>query len=339
MTKNRDTLWLNAWYGKRKWNYCLLPLMWLFQAISGLRRILLTRFFQQQLALPVIVVGNISVGGTGKTPLLIALVKHLQTRGWKPGVISRGYGGNAPHYPFLLSASATVAEAGDEPLSIFQLTGCPVSVGADRVASGQLLQQQGCNILLSDDGLQHYRLGRALEIAVIDGQRGFGNNFCLPVGPLRESSKRLREVDLVVVNGTSETRLPELNETHPMTIQPRYWARVKSDEQLPLNYLPPATVVHAVAGIGNPERFYQSLRALQLEPRQHDFPDHHVYDALELNFSDQLPVVMTTKDAVKCRSFARDNWYALVIEAHLPTLFWQRFDALLAPLDRSTSIN
>lgn len=311
--------------------------MWLFQAIAGLRRILLTRFFQQQLDVPVIVVGNITVGGTGKTPLLIALVKHLQTRGWSPGIISRGYGGNAPHYPFLLSASATVAEAGDEPLSIFQLTGCPVSVGADRVASGRLLQQQGCNILLSDDGLQHYRLGRALEIAVIDGQRGFGNNFCLPVGPLRESSKRLREVDLVVVNGASETLLPELNEVHPMTILARYWERVKTNEQLPLNYLPPATAVHAVAGIGNPQRFYQSLRTLELDVHPHDFPDHHAYDAQELNFSDQLPVVMTTKDAVKCRRFARDNWFSLVIEAHLPELFWQKFDALVATLDRSGS--
>lgn len=312
--------------------------MWLFQAVAGLRRILLTRFFQQQLAVPVIVVGNITVGGTGKTPLLIALVKHLQARGWQPGVISRGYGGSAPHYPFLLSANTSVAEAGDEPLSIFQLTGCAVCVGADRVASARLLQQQGCNILLSDDGLQHYRLGRALEIAVIDGQRGFGNNFCLPVGPLRESSKRLREVDLVVVNGASQAVLPKLSEVHQMTILARHWVRVKDDEQLPRNYFPPATAVHAVAGIGNPERFYQTLRALKLDVHSHDFPDHHAYAEQDFDFAEQLPVVMTAKDAVKCRDFARADWYSLVIDADLPERFWQRFDTLIAKFDLPVSV-
>lgn len=313
--------------------------MWLFRAIAGLRRMLITRFFQQHLKVPVVVVGNITVGGTGKTPLLIALVQHLQRHGWNPGVISRGYGGNAPHYPFLVTAAATVAETGDEPLSIFQQTGCAVSVGADRVASAHLLQTQGCNILLSDDGLQHYRLGRSLELAVIDGQRGFGNGFCLPVGPLREPIARLREVDLIVINGMTKTVLPLMqHHGHAMAIVPRHWVRISDNAQLPLNYLSPFTQVHAVAGIGNPERFYQSLRELKLELNQHNFPDHHAYDVQDLNFAEQLPLVMTAKDAVKCRSFARDDWFYLAIEVNLPEAFWEKFDTLLFNLKNSVSV-
>lgn len=327
MATNRETRWLDAWYGQRKWSYWLLPLMWLFRMLASARRYCLTHFAQQTLAVPVIVVGNISVGGTGKTPLLIALVKHLQTRGFNPGIISRGYGGQAPHYPFLLTPVATVAETGDEPLGIFQQTGCPVCVGADRVASGKLLQQQGCNILLSDDGLQHYRLGRTLELAVVDGERGFGNGYCLPVGPLREPVKRLFDVDLIVINGKTNITIPgTIESSFSMKIVPIHWARVTDQQIFPLDHLAPSTQIHAVAGIGNPQRFYKTLRTLQLNPLEHDFPDHHAYDAQDFAFAEPLPVVMTTKDAVKCQPFAQDNWYSLVIHAQLPDAFWQEFD-------------
>lgn len=331
MAANRETLWLNAWYGTRRWTYWFFPLAWLFRVLAVVRRFWLTRFVQQSPGVPVIVVGNITVGGTGKTPLLIALVEHLKDRGFVPGVISRGYGGSAPGYPFLLTPSATAAEVGDEPLNIFETTGCAVCVGPDRVASANYLQAQGCNILLSDDGLQHYRLGRTLEIAVVDGERGFGNGQCLPVGPLREPVARLSSVDMVVVNGeTNASFPPEIKSRFTMTMLPAAWIRLTDQQKFPLPHLLPRTQVHAVAGIGNPQRFYRSLRALGLTPIEHDFPDHHVYAAHELKFSETSPLVMTTKDAVKCRAFAGDDWYSLIVNARLPDTFWTDFDARLA---------
>jgi tetraacyldisaccharide 4'-kinase len=326
-TTRNDTRWLDAWYGKRRWTLWLLPLMWLFRLLAECRRYWLTHFAQETFTVPVIVVGNISVGGTGKTPLLIALIEQLQAQGFKPGVISRGYGGKAPQYPLLLTHNSSAAETGDEPLGIFQRTGCAVCVGPDRVASGHELIKHGCDILLSDDGLQHYRLARDVEIAVVDGKRGFGNGFCLPVGPLREPVKRLASVDFVVVNGASEISLPPTAvETFSMTIVSAHWVRLVDGLTLPLNHFSPGTRVHAVAGIGNPQRFYQSLRELNVAVCEHDFPDHHAYDARDLTFAESLPVVMTAKDAVKCASFAQDNWYYLVVDAHLPELFWQTFN-------------
>lgn len=209
---NPQDSWLDAWYGTRRWTLWLLPVMWLFIALSVLRRFFILRYRQKRLPTPVVVVGNISVGGTGKTPLIIAMVKWLQQRGYTPGVISRGYGGKAPVYPYLLTAQSTVTEAGDEPLAIFQQTGAAVVVGSDRIASGKVLEDEGCDILLSDDGLQHYRLGRDIEIAVVDGARGLGNGWRLPVGPLREPASRLKTVDWVVVNSPAENfALPAAN--------------------------------------------------------------------------------------------------------------------------------
>lgn len=333
MAKNRETIWLEAWYGQRKWSLWLLPLTWLFRGLSVARRYWLTRFRQPSIALPVVIVGNISVGGTGKTPLLIVLVKHLQARGMTPGVISRGYGSRAPHYPYLLTTQSPVIAAGDEPFAIYQKTGCAVCVGPDRVASARLLEQQGCNIIISDDGLQHYRLGRDIEIAVVDGQRGFGNGFCLPAGPLREPVRRLQSVDFVIVNGAAATSIGVAHSAgFTMKIVADVWQTVADGQLLPLNYFPAGTRVHAVAGIGNPQRFYHTLRELQLDVVEHDFPDHHAYDAQDFNFNESLPVVMTAKDAVKCSAFAQPDWYALQINAKLPEEFWQQFDARLAAL-------
>lgn len=331
MAPQQQALWLKAWYGRQKWVYLLLPLMCVFFLLSSLRRIYLQKFAQQQLPIPVIVVGNISVGGTGKTPLLIALVKHLQARGFNPGVISRGYGGKPPRSPFILDAHTNVAQSGDEPLSIFQQTACLVCVDADRVAAARALERAGCDIVLSDDGLQHYRLGRMLEIAVVDGQRGFGNGFCLPVGPLREPVSRLQTVDLVVINSAEKPlAIHGLQESFSMAIAPHAWFDVKRQRPFELNHFAPGTQVHAVAGIGNPERFYATLAKLQLEVIAHDFPDHYAYQAADLEFAGQLPLVMTAKDAVKCQSFAQPDWYYLAVGAVLPDYFWQAFDAKLA---------
>lgn len=339
MTNNsthREQPWLDAWYGQRRWTLLLLPVMWLFILLAAVRRYWVVRYLQKSFVTPVIVVGNISVGGTGKTPLLISLVTYLQQQGFAPGVISRGYGGTAPHYPYLLDATSTAAQTGDEPLAIFQRTQCKVCVGADRIASARLLEDEGCDILLSDDGLQHYRLGRALEIAVVDGQRGLGNGFRLPVGPLRESVARLKTVDWVVVNSPPDDfQLPQLPELFyiPMQIKPIQLINLQSGESIALETLAFEALaqesVHAVAGIGNPERFYKTLNACSLKSIPHSFPDHHAYTEADFNFGDSLMVVMTEKDAVKCRAFAKTNWYYLPIVAELPDSFWQAFSAKL----------
>lgn len=333
MVNRKTSIWLDAWYGKRRWTFLLLPLMWLFRLIAILRRFYLQRFSQQSLAVPVVIVGNISVGGTGKTPLLIALVKHLQQCGMTPGVISRGYGGEATTYPYILSAASAAQQSGDEPLSIFLQTGCAVCVDVDRSAAARELIRAGCDILLSDDGLQHYRLGRSLEIAVIDGQRGFGNGFCLPVGPLREPVSRLKQVDFVVVNSApKDFKNPAGIQPFHMAIEPQHWRAVKTQQSYELSHLAAQSSVHAVAGIGNPQRFYQTLKQLSLAPIEHDFPDHHQYHIDDFHFADDLPIVMTEKDAVKCQSFARDNWFSLAVGARLPDAFWQAFDAKLTAL-------
>ena len=329
----RAQRWLDAWYGARRWTLWLLPLMWLFIALAALRRWWVTRYQQKTLATPVIVVGNISVGGTGKTPLLMTLVSFLQQQGYSPGVISRGYGGQAPEYPYLLGEQTTAAEAGDEPLSIYQRTGCAVCVGSDRVASARRLEDEGCDVLLSDDGLQHYRLGRTLEIAVVDGQRGLGNGYRLPVGPLREPASRLKQVDWVLVNTpTDNFCIAGLNDLFwvPMQVIPLELVNLASGTTCSIADFAGQSV-HAVAGIGNPERFYQTLKQAQLEVVPHSFVDHHAYQPVDLEFGDQLPLVMTEKDAVKCRSFAPPHWYYLAIAADLPDTF---LSALLAKLDK-----
>ena len=324
--------WLAAWYGKSVWTFLLLPLSWIFIGLANLRRYWIVRYTQKTLVTPVIVVGNISVGGTGKTPLLISLVKWLQKQGFNPGVISRGYGGKASQYPYLLDATSTAAEAGDEPISIYQQTGCAVCVGPDRIAAARLLEDQSCDILVSDDGLQHYRLGRDIEIAVVDGQRGLGNGWRLPVGPLREPKSRLKTVDWVVVNSPSENyKLPGLDELFyvPMQIIARDLIHLQTGEKKSLKEFS-ETPVNAVAGIGNPQRFLNTLSELGMNAQLHAFPDHHAYVADDLSFTNNWPVVMTEKDAVKCHAFAQPHWFYLPIHASLPDSFWLALQQKLA---------
>jgi tetraacyldisaccharide 4'-kinase len=338
MSTSSQERWLAAWYGGRRWTYWLFPLNWLFRALTGLRRWWLCRFAQGRVAVPLLVVGNITLGGTGKTPLLLALLEHLKARGLNPGVISRGYGGSAPVYPYQLNPRSTAAEAGDEPLQIYQQTGCPVVVGPDRLACARQLEQLGCDLILSDDGLQHYKLGRDLEIVVVDGERGFGNGHCLPVGPLRESLSRLRQVDLLVVNGDLSKPLPEKSPSpYKMQLAPQRWRRLQDTAPLPLDHFAPGTRLHAVAGIGNPQRFYTTLEALGLSPQPRSFPDHHAYTPADLQFAEPLPLVMTAKDAVKCGGFAQADWYSLEVAARLPAEFWKVLDARLDLLLESSS--
>ncbi|MDO3387149.1 tetraacyldisaccharide 4'-kinase [Gilvimarinus sp. SDUM040013] len=339
MSNDQEARWLDAWYGGKRWVFWLLPLEGLFRVISFVRRAFIRRFRQKKLPVPVIVVGNLSVGGTGKTPVIIALVNHLQTRGFKVGVVSRGYGSRAPEYPYVVTAASSAEQAGDEPLSIWRATGCAVCIDANRVAAARTLVQSGCTVLLSDDGLQHYRLGRDIEIAVLDAARGMGNGHCLPVGPLREAQARLQEVDFVVANQTQlDGEVAVAPGAYHMRLQPRHWFRVKNLERLALDAVPSGSRVHAVAGIGNPQRFFDTLARLNLAPQPHIYPDHHAFTAANFSFNTRLPVVMTSKDAVKCQSFAKPDWLALEVEAVIDKKFWPALDAALSALSGSQQV-
>lgn len=305
--------WLETrWYSNAPAPLMLQPFAALFGAVAARRRVH-QQHAASPLELPVIVVGNLSVGGTGKTPFVIWLVQRLRDWGFSPGVIARGYGGRAPHYPFLVRAGSRPAESGDEPLLIAQRTGVPVMVDPDRVAAARaLIARNEVNVLISDDGLQHYRLARDLEICVVDGARGFGNGALLPAGPLREPVARLAEIPLVVVNGGG----PVLS--HPghvdMQLRAGLALPLATGEPLRLDQLR-GQRVHAVAGIGNPQRFFAALRERGIEPLEHPFPDHYSYAAADLYFDDALPVLMTEKDAIKCRSFTLQRHYAVPVEA------------------------
>jgi tetraacyldisaccharide 4'-kinase len=318
----------HAWYHGAIWYWPFLVILWplsiLFRCMTRLRRIVLQGIVLQgkhaALPVPVVVIGNISVGGTGKTPLLCEIAIQLSARGKRAGIISRGYGGSYDGEAYLLQSTDQAARVGDEPLLMAQLTGCPVVIGHDRYAAAKfLLQNTQVDIILSDDGLQHYALPRTVEIAVLDAARGTGNGFCLPAGPLREAVSRLDEVDFVVVNGDASTVFQK--EQLITKLVPEKWIAVASRQALALDIFCAGTQVHAVAGIGNPQRFFASLRDMGLHVIEHVFPDHHAYSPSDLLFPDALPVVMTEKDAVKCVEFAKENCYALRVKMALPA-FW-----------------
>jgi len=318
------SLLVNAWYSDSAWVRLLSPVAALYRTLAGFRRNWLARRGGWKPPIPLIVVGNISVGGTGKSPVVIGLVKYLQSIGMKPGVVSRGYRGKAENYPLEVTAVSSPAEVGDEPLMIFQRTGCPVIVDPDRVnAARQLLDNHFVNVIVSDDGLQHYGLGRDIEIAVIDGERGLGNGRCMPAGPLREPPSRLADVDLVIVNGGDEdavdSRLPV--QTARMSLAPVRLVNIVSGGEDELESLDGRTV-HAVAGISNPQRFFDTLTGLGCQVVPHQFPDHHLFVESDLEFDDDLPVIMTEKDAVKLNRLAfaghhNQFWY-LEVDAILP---------------------
>jgi tetraacyldisaccharide 4'-kinase len=259
--------------------------------------------------IPVVVVGNLTVGGTGKTPLVIWIAEFLAKNGWAPGVISRGYGGSVTT-PRAATIAADAAEVGDEPILISRRGSCPVWVGPDRVQVAAALRaaEPKVNVLISDDGLQHYRLRRDVEIAVVD-QRGFGNGFLLPAGPLREPRWRLKTVDTVVVHG--KTMHLEGDTVHRMT---------DANDRRPLAAFA-GQKVHAVAGIGDPERFFQHLAKAGVKIVPHPFPDHHPFAPGDLAFGDDAPVLLTEKDAVKLRSAPRPNRWVLPVAAKLEPAF------------------
>jgi len=288
----------------------LLPLSLLFCLLVQVRRLLyrLSLLPIEKIPVPVIVVGNITVGGTGKTPLVIWLAQILAQAGNRQGIVTRGYRGESPVWPVAVTATTPARIAGDEAVLLARRCSCPVMAGPDRAASARQLAAQGCNVILSDDGLQHYRLARDLEIAVIDGSRRFGNGLCLPAGPLREPLSRLGSVALRVTNGTPATG--EIG----MCLEVTGFSNL-AGTAAPVTAEHFSSRVHAVAGIGNPERFFTTLRELGLSIVPHAFPDHYAYRPEDLEFGDDRPVIMTEKDAVKCETFAKPNYWVLTVSA------------------------
>ncbi len=311
--------WLNRiWYGQSRWYLLLLPLSWLYRAVTTLRRQLYRHGMlrEQRVAVPVVVVGNITAGGTGKTPLTVWLAEQLQRRGFQPGVVARGYGAQVGSQPLLVSADSDPEAVGDEALVLANCLSCPVVVHPDRVAAANAVVALGADVVIADDGLQHYRLGRDFELAVVDGERGFGNKQHLPAGPLREPISRLDSVANVLVQqgqdaGKLLRRKGDPAELH-FRLAPTGLHSLHSDEVVDLRSLAGQTV-HALAGIANPRRFFRMLQAWGLQVIEHPLPDHASISQSDLTFDDNLPVIMTEKDAVKCRQLHTDRcWYVAV---------------------------
>lgn len=297
------------WYRPSPLRWVLAPLAVVFALLVALRRAAYRRGWLrvERLPVPVVVVGNLTVGGAGKTPLVLWLVETLQARGWRPGILSRGYQGQE-RAPRAVAPDADPRAVGDEPALLAGRAAVPVFVGRERAAAGRALlaAHPECNVLVCDDGLQHYALARDVEIAVED-ERGCGNGWLLPAGPLREP--RSRPVDATVTNGV------ERPGAYAMRLMPAEFYAVHDREQRYTVEMLRTRRLHAVAGIGNPARFFRQLEALGLEFVAHAFPDHHAYTESELRFPDCDLILMTEKDAVKCRAFARRDLVALRIDA------------------------
>jgi tetraacyldisaccharide 4'-kinase len=295
----------------------------LYGGLAALRRWLYARglLARHRAPVPVVVVGNIAVGGTGKTPLTIALVQRLQAEGWTPGVASRGYGRDDIATARWVVAGDDPAEAGDEPLLVARQTGAKVRVDRDRVAAARALAAAGCDVVVCDDGLQHYRLARDVEIEVIDGRRRYGNGRLLPAGPLREPAERAARCDFRVVNASGSGGDGAGFGEWAMHLRPGVAVPLAGGRERPLSAFA-GQRVHAVAGIGNPERFFAMLRGQGIAVVPHAFADHHRYAADDFRFGSELPVLMTEKDAVKCRDLADPNHYSVPVRAELPEAFW-----------------
>ncbi|MEI8055077.1 MAG: tetraacyldisaccharide 4'-kinase [bacterium] len=306
------------WYKKSIISYVLLPFSFIYLVVISLRKFYYQIFPGQKLPVPIIIVGNITVGGAGKTPLVIYLAELLKNNGYNPGIISRGYGGKSKNYPLLVTSGSKVEEVGDEALLIARRTQCPMIVGPKKnTAIRALLADGRCSVVISDDGLQHYALPRDIEIAVIDAFLSFGNEFCLPAGPLREPIARLQQVDFIVKNYNMHFSDDESG----MLLEPigfyslKNSAITKTINEFSLAFSRKA--IHAIAGIGNPQRFFSTLRQLGLlNVIEHPFPDHYSFRASDLLFDGGV-VIMTEKDAVKCDTIAGENCWYLKIEAKL----------------------
>jgi tetraacyldisaccharide 4'-kinase len=312
-----------VWYGESAWRRILWPLSWSFARIVDIRRRWYRRGVLQSrsASIPVVVIGNITVGGTGKTPVTMWLAEYLKNLGFKPGIVSRGYRGRVGALPVVVTDTSDPAVVGDEPLLMARRIICPVAVHPDRAAAAELLADMACDVVIADDGLQHYRLKRLFEIAVVDGVRGFGNGELLPAGPLREPVSRLRTVDRVMVQARRDARVEDLAagnpDVTPFTLAVRDVRSLRGTRTVTLAEFTGRTV-HAVAAIGNPEGFFDLLRSHGIGVIPHALSDHAALSRSDLEFGDERDVIMTEKDAVKCDRFAPPNsWYA-VVDVEIP---------------------
>ncbi len=323
------------WYSHSKLAWFLLPFSLLFWLISQFRRALFLLGVKSSYRAPkpVVIVGNLSVGGNGKTPVVVWLVEEMKKRGLHVGVISRGYGSRAKTYPLLVTANTNPYEGGDEPVLIVQRTGVPLVISPNRrQAIELLLKHSDCDIIISDDGLQHYQLQRDIEIVVMDAERVLGNGFVLPAGPLRELPSRLKTVDFVITNGGKNQYSDAV-----MTLVPHYAINLKTKEKRPLSAFQSGS---AIAGIGHPPRFFTMLETLGIDLVQTQaFQDHQDFDASQLEkFPQNQPLFMTEKDAVKCQTFAKEKWWYVPVDAEVVEVekqgenlphFWKKIDAIV----------
>jgi tetraacyldisaccharide 4'-kinase len=312
--------WLHRiWYEGGTSYRLLLPLTGLYWLLVAMRRcmyqfgILGTR----RAVAPVIVVGNITTGGTGKTPVTIWLACALKARGFSPGIVSRGYGGSKSSTSMRVDVASDPATVGDEPVLLARRSGCPVVVDADRFRAAEMLVADGADVIIADDGLQHYRLARTYEICVIDGARGLGNRYLLPAGPLRETISRLNEVDQVLLNGPmadSQDAISVVEQNSiEFSLQASEVSRLNGSLTRPIARFE-GTTVHGVAAIGNPSRFFDLLRAHGMQVIEHAFPDHAAVSLRELKFGDDFEVLMTEKDAVKLGNAVADKFWTVPVE-------------------------
>jgi tetraacyldisaccharide 4'-kinase len=313
MVSNFSEFVTKSWYQSAYWLYLLWPLYLIYSAVTLLRKYLYkSRIFKSYRAkAPVVVVGNITLGGTGKSPLVAYLVESLKDMGFKPGVVSRGYGAQISQDEVReVSENSLVSEVGDEPLMLKRRVACPIFVSPTRALAVQALEEKGCDIVITDDGLQHYALDRDIEICVFDGERKWGNGYLLPMGPMREPLSRISTTDFVVMNGADwvDPQQPRIA-AFRMDLEASNLRSLSNEKNLPLSELK-GKKVNAIAGIGNPERFFNTLAMQGLLVESHGFRDHHAYTQSDLSFDGDRPLIMTEKDAVKCQAFnLKEAWY------------------------------
>ena len=320
---------IDSWYKKSLWLYLLLPFSLVFSYLTNRRRrkFVKSKKLSYKSEIPLIVVGNLTIGGTGKTPLVAYIASELVKKGYKPGLVSRGYGGKFRE-TLHVTNDTPVKQTGDEAQILSKLN-LPFYIDKNRVRAIKTLEENhDCDVIISDDGLQHYNMNRDIEIVVIDGKRRFGNNLTFPAGPLRESKTRLSSVDFIVNNSG-----PTQEDEHLMNISPAKFVHLKSGKSYPIEKWPMHKQVHAVAGLGNPGRFFDLLARLGFEIIRHPFPDHHNFDESNIFYLDHLPIIMTEKDASKCRSFDNNKIWYLTIEADVSDKFIEELDSKLKTLN------
>ncbi len=328
---------INFWYSQSYWRWVLLPCHLILRILIILRSVLYRMgwFKSITLPVPVWVVGNITVGGTGKTPFVIWLVEALKKRNVRVGIVSRGYGGYSDHYPLMITDETPIYVSGDEPALLYRRLKVPVVIDPKRARAAQwLLENNDVDIIISDDGLQHYALQRQTEIAIIDGQRKLGNRLLIPLGPLREPVSRLKKVDCVLEQVNKDTQvIMDLNQLQKkyFVIQPTAWVNVKTGERQSIHQavFKSCETIEAICGIGNPKKFESSLQNLGINYHLTVYPDHHAFNEKELIQYHNETLIMTEKDAQKCRDFAKDDWWYLEIDIELSHDAVQCIDTLI----------